>query len=224
MGNQKLLAIIGDIIDSRNIEYRIKVQEELNKIIKEINMSYKNYIVSKWTITLGDEFQVLMKPNLEIFKMLDYISYRMDPIKIRYGIGLGEIYTDIDYEKSIGADGPAYWNARSAIEFIHNNNNYGNSKILFRGKTKSDNIINHLLSYTDWMKENWTNTQKEVLYTLLESGIYSENFEQKALAKKLNISESAMSRRVKTSGIRLYLSSKNSIAKEIEYIGGDKDR
>lgn len=224
MRNQKLLAIIGDIIDSRNIKYRIKVQEKLNKILKEINMDYKNYIVSKWTITLGDEFQVLMKPNLEVFKMLDYISYRMDPIEIRYGIGLGEIYTDIDYEKSIGADGPAYWNARDAIEFIYNNNNYGNSKMSFKSKTKSDYIINHLLFYTDWMKENWTDSQKEVLYTLLESGIYSEKFEQKALAKKLNISESAMSRRVKSSGIRLYLSSKNSIAKEIKYIGRDKDK
>lgn len=224
MKNQNLVAIIGDIIDSRNIEYRIKVQEKLDKILKEVNLSYKDYIVSKWTITLGDEFQVLIKPNLEIFKMLDHISYRMYPIKTRYGIGLGEIYTDINYEKSIGADGPAYWNARSAIKFIHDNNNYGNSKISFRSKTKNDDIINYLLSYTDWMKENWTDSQKEVLYALLESGVYSEKFEQKALAKKLNISESAMSRRVKSSGIRLYLSSKNSIAKEIVNIGGNKDR
>lgn len=51
-------------------------------------------------------------------------------ILLRYGIGLGEIYTDINYEKSIAVDGPAYWNARGVIEFIHDNNNYGNSKIL----------------------------------------------------------------------------------------------
>ncbi len=34
--------------------------------------------------------------------MLDYISYKMEPINIRFGIGLGEIYTDINYEISIG--------------------------------------------------------------------------------------------------------------------------
>lgn len=73
MKNQDLAVNIGDIIDSRNIEYRIKVQEKLNKILKAADMSYKDYIVSKWTITLGDEFQVLIKPNLEVFKMLDYI-------------------------------------------------------------------------------------------------------------------------------------------------------
>ncbi len=215
MENLNLVAIIGDIIDSRNIEDRNKTQEKLNEILKEINIEYKEYIVSKWTITLGDEFQVLMKPNLEVFKMLDYLSYKMAPIKIRFGIGLGEIYTDINYEKSIGADGPAYWNARDAIEYIHDNDNYGSSKISLKSENKNDNIINDLLYYTDWMKENWTDTQKEVLYTLLENNIYDENFKQKPLAKKLNISESALSKRVKSSGIRLYLSSRNNVAKEI---------
>lgn len=99
MKNEKLIAIIGDIIALRNIENRNKAQEELEQVLNEANKNYKKYIVSKWTITLGDEFQVLIEPNLEIFKMLDYISYRMDPIKIRFGIGLGEIYTAVDYEK-----------------------------------------------------------------------------------------------------------------------------
>src|SRR5699024_6021721 len=127
---------------------RSQMQEKLKKILKDVNLKYKQHIVSKWTITLGDEFQALIKPNLETFKLLDYISYRMDPVKIRFGVGLGEIYTDINYEKSIGADGPAYWNARDAIEFIHDNNNYGNSKILFKSKNKNDEIINNLLNYT----------------------------------------------------------------------------
>lgn len=215
MGNLNLLAVIGDIIGSRNIEDRKEIQEKLNEILGDVNIGYKKYIVSKWTITLGDEFQVLIKPNLEIFKMLDYIAYKMDPIKIRFGIGLGEIYTDINYNKSIGADGPAYWNAREAIKFIYDNNNYGNSKISFKSNNKNDEIINNLIYYTDWMKENWTDTQKEILYTLLENNIYSENFKQKSLASRLDISESAMSKRVRSSGIRLYLSSRNSVAKEI---------
>lgn len=215
MKNLNLVAIIGDIIDSRKMEDRRQVQEKLNKILRDVNIEYKDYIVSKWTITLGDEFQALIKPNLEIFKMLDYISYKMEPIKIRFGIGLGEIYRNINYEVSLEADGPAYWNARDAIEFIHDNNNYGNSKISFKSENKNDEIINNLLNFTDWMKENWTDTQKEVLYALLENNIYNENFKQKPLGKELGISESVISKRVRSSGIRLYLSSRNNIAKEI---------
>lgn len=210
-----LLAIIGDIIDSRSIKNRNEIQRDLNKVLSDLNKDYEKHIVSKWTITLGDEFQVLLKPNLEIFKMLDYISYNMDPVKIRFGLGLGEIFTDINYKKSIGSDGPAYWRAREAIEYIHENSNYGNSKISFKSEKEDDDIINNLIYYTDWMKENWTNTQRQVLYTLLEKDTYKDNFKQKDLAKDIGISESAMSRRISSSGIRLYLSSRNSIAKAI---------
>lgn len=210
-----LLAIIGDIVDSKSISDRNETQIKLNKALKKLNKDYEKYIVSKWTITLGDEFQVLLKPNLEIFKILDYISYKMHPLKIRFGIGLGEIFTDIDYKKSIGSDGPAYWRARGAIEFIHENNNYGTSRIAFNSDKEDDSIINNLLHYTDWMKENWTSTQREVLHVLLEKNIYSYNFKQKDLAKAIGISKSAMSRRVSSSGVGLYLSSRNSIAEAI---------
>ncbi|HLR21753.1 MAG TPA: SatD family protein [Tissierellaceae bacterium] len=215
MKTQKLLAIIGDIIDSKNIKNRSKVQNKLNKVLEKINKDYKEYIISQWTITLGDEFQVLIKPNIEIFKMLDYISYKMDPVNIRFGLGLGEIYTDIQYERSIGSDGPAYWNAREAINLIHQNNYYGNSKISFKSENENDEILNNLIYYTDWMRENWTRTQREILYILLEDDIYDENFKQKPLVEKIGVSKSSISRRVSSSGIQLYLSSRNSIAKEI---------
>lgn len=215
MEDKNLLAIIGDIIDSKNIIYRKQTQEKLGTLLKEVNKEYKKYIVSRWTITLGDEFQVLIKPNLEIFKMLDYISYKMEPVAIRFGIGLGEIYTDIDHEKSIGADGPAYWNAREAIKHIHENNNYGNSRIAFKSNNSNEDIINNLIYYTDWMKNNWTKGQKELLNTLLDDNIYHENFIQKNLAEKFGISRSAISRRVSSSGIQLYLASRNSISREI---------
>ena len=224
MKNKNLVAIIGDIIDSRSIEDRTKVQEKLNRILDNANTEFNNYIVSKWTVTLGDEFQVLIKPNLEMFKMLDYISFKMNPINIRYGIGLGEIYTAVDYEISIGADGSAYWHARDAIEYIHDNNNYGNSKISFKSNNENDDIINSLLEYTDWMKENWTDSQRELLYTLLKNNEYDENFQQKKLSRKFKLSESAISRRVKSSGIRLYLSSRNNIFKEIKRLGGDYNK
>lgn len=215
MKNKKFIAIIGDIIDSTNIVNRSKVQEELKQVLAEVNSNYKTHIASKWTITLGDEFQALLRPNRDILKMLDYISYKMSSIEIRFGIGLGEIYTDIEYETSIGADGPAYWNAREAIKYIHANNNYGNSKVCFRGKKEADHIINNLLNYTDWMKANWTDSQKQILDILLESNIYNEGFQQKFLTQELNISESAVSRRIKSSGIRLYLSSRNKISQEL---------
>lgn len=215
MNTQKFLAVIGDIIRSKNIKDRNKTQLELEKTLEEVNKNYKQYIVSQWTITLGDEFQALMKPNLAIFKMLDYISYKMEPVGIRFGLGLGEIYTDIQYDISIGADGPAYWNAREAINSINHLGYHSYKKISFKGQNERNDLLNNLIDYTEWMKENWTRTQKEVLYTLLNNDIYDEDFKQKILIEELGISKSAVSRRVGSSGIQLYLESRNNIAKEI---------
>jgi len=61
-------------------------------------------------------------------QLLDQIALGF-PHPIRFGLGLGEIVTDINREQSIGADGPAYWRARAAIEAIHEKDDYGSSRI-----------------------------------------------------------------------------------------------
>ena len=42
-------------------------------------------------------------------------------MKLRFGIGVGEISTVINPEMALGADGPGYYNARKAIEDLKYN-------------------------------------------------------------------------------------------------------
>ena len=44
MGEQSLIAVIGDLIDSKNIENRFVVQERLKEILEEVNRYYKSCI------------------------------------------------------------------------------------------------------------------------------------------------------------------------------------
>ncbi|MFX3868586.1 SatD family protein, partial [Streptococcus suis] len=73
---------------------------------------------SPLTLTKGDEIQAFCKPNPYLFLLIDQsqLAFR-DEVEIRYGIGLGEILKSIDPKLSIGADAPAYWEARKAIDF-----------------------------------------------------------------------------------------------------------
>lgn len=57
--------------------------------------------------------------NAPLFQIIDRINFAMQPYQVRFGLCLGEILTDINPEQSIGADGPAYWHARKAINYIH---------------------------------------------------------------------------------------------------------
>ncbi|NLC06063.1 MAG: hypothetical protein GX778_06055 [Erysipelothrix sp.] len=56
-----LIAIIGDLIDSKQLDNRQQIQEQLQSALDSINIQFKDDIVSQLTLTLGDEFQGLLK-------------------------------------------------------------------------------------------------------------------------------------------------------------------
>ena len=68
------IALIGDIISSKNIKDRAEAQVKLLNLMKIINKKYKEYLVSPFTVTTGDEFQALLLPNKHIFQIIDEIS------------------------------------------------------------------------------------------------------------------------------------------------------
>ncbi len=71
------IGIIADIIDSRELSNRLEVQESLNKTLSVINQMYDESIASKFVITLGDEFQGLLKSGNHLFDMIETIKLMM---------------------------------------------------------------------------------------------------------------------------------------------------
>ena len=122
------IALIGDLIESKQLKNRKQAQKDLQDMMEILNQDYQDYLVSPFTITTGDEFQALLRPNPELMRLIDQIVLGF-PHPIRFGLGLGEIVTEINREQSIGSDGPAYWRARAAIDVIHEKNDYGSSRI-----------------------------------------------------------------------------------------------
>ena len=109
------LALIADVIDSKMVQERFDLQKQLEKALQTMNELFGEFLASNFTLTIGDEFQGLLKVDAPVFQMIDTLRSLLTPTQLRFGIGLGEILTDIDPLQSIGADGPAYWNARAAI-------------------------------------------------------------------------------------------------------------
>ena len=89
------VAIIGDIIDSKKIKNRNEVQQKLKHVLSKINQSYDDIIAANFIISLGDEFQGLLCQQEKVFEIINDIEMNMFPIKIRFGIGVGKIDTDI---------------------------------------------------------------------------------------------------------------------------------
>jgi len=200
------LALIADVIDSKMVQERFDLQKQLEKTLQTMNELFGEFLASNFTLTLGDEFQALLKVDAPVFQIIDTLRSELTPTQLRFGIGLGEIVTDIDPLQSIGADGPAYWNARAAINLVHQKNDYGNTQIYFScGKEKQDFFVNALIASGEAIRSGWRGSQEEILLDLLKRCVYSENFSQQDLAQSLAINPSALSKRLKSSSIRVYL-------------------
>ena len=113
------IVIIGDIKHSKSISNRYEIQGQLKKTLDYINKKYKTSVAARFLITLGDEFQGLLSTAEPLIDIIGYIQNEMFPVRIRVGVGIGEITTEINKNAAIGAYGPAFYAARRAIIEIH---------------------------------------------------------------------------------------------------------
>lgn len=193
----KYIALIGDIMNSKEISNRFDIQEKLKYVLKKVNVIYTTNIACKFIITLGDEFQGLLSCGENVLDIIEYIQQEMYPVKIRFGIGIGKISTDIDSQKALGADGPCYYKAREAIENVKKEEQKSKThasyiNIQIENDTEDlSKLLNTVLSLISILKDNWTNQQRETIKTIKYCG-----GNQVKCAKKLNIAQSSVQRRL----------------------------
>ena len=219
------LALIADVIDSKMVQERLDLQKQVEKTLQKMNELFGDYLASRFTLTLGDEFQALLEVDAPVFQIIDTLRLELNPTQLRFGIGLGEIVTAIDPLQSVGADGPAYWNARGAINFVHQKNDYGNTQIYFSSGTENqDFVVNALIASGEALRSSWRDSQEEILLNLLKRSVYSETFSQQDLAQSLAINPSALSKRLKSSSVRVYLRGRAAALASIQStVKGEED-
>jgi len=217
-------AVIGDIISSREIDDRKRLQKHLNAILDGINHSYSEDIASQFVITLGDEFQGLLKKADHLLEITDKIKFQLEPVEVRFGIGVGGMKTEIIRETSTGADGPAYWCARKAIRLIHAKNDYNVSKIIIDTDEKNDfiDVINESLRLCDFIEKKWRPTQKDLIKESVLHFGHNSKIPQKKLAKLLNLSVQTVNAKIQSTGYYHYLRLKKSICHTLQSHWGDK--
>lgn len=182
------IAVIADLVGSRQIQDRRGAQALLRQVLQEINKTYQDQMASDFSLTLGDEFQGVLKAPEKILEILFQIKFRLHPLKIRFGVGFGQISTAIDPAQSIGADGPAYYVARQMIsevkriqsgkKALHVDMQFGHAE-----RTGCLDALNAGLCLMHFIESGWTNKQRENIKDSLFSDL---NQSQLALKKGLN--------------------------------------
>jgi hypothetical protein len=211
---QGLIAVIADIIDSKKIDVhqRRVYQKQLKDILKKINNQFYDDICSNFIITLGDEFQGVLNNAEHLFDIIDMIQFNLKEIRIRFGIGIGEIVTDIDREASIGSDGPAYHRARNSLQALKKIKNNEQNLYIQTPDLLINELLNTHLFWISKTNKRWSDLQ----LSIIEKKIETNNITQNEIAILLDIDQSRVSRSLKASSFENYLQSQKAICQIIE--------
>ena len=203
--NNSYIAIIGDMKNSKIMNDRNSIQNRLKNILNGINEKYSKDISAKFMITLGDEFQGLLHDGGDVMHIIEEVQREMHPVEIRFGIGVGPITTEINFEMAIGADGPGYYKARQAIEFLKENEQKNMTHASdIRIEVDGDNeaasaMMNTVLSLLTVVKTNWTDRQREIIWDTMK---YQDS--QAKSAGRLEVAQSSIQRGLKSGNFYVY--------------------
>lgn len=218
------IAVIGDIKDSKNIGDRGKIQDKLNAVLKSVNESYDEDISARFIITLGDEFQGLLERKEHLFAIVKYIEREMYPVRLRFGIGIGKISTDIFYGAAIGADGPAYYAAREMVEQLREQEKRlkrqaADIQISVYG-TENFEIaeINTILALMKIIEDGWSEKQRFTIWDMIKNG-----GSQEACAKRMATSQSTVARRLADGNYLTYERARKTVDEALRRLEDKKD-
>lgn len=197
-----IAVITGDIMNSQDAE-----PEHWLPKLKELFAEWGS-TPSNWEIYRGDEFQLKCELNEVFWKALTIKSFikRFENLDVRISIGIGE--EQYSSEKITESNGTAYVNSGRLLNEIKNDGKTLAIKTPNEGLNADFNI---LFKWSSLDFDAWTGAVSETVYLLM----MDKNLTQDDLAKKLNISQSSVSQRIKRANFDLILETDKYFRKKI---------
>jgi hypothetical protein len=185
------IAIIGDMVGSRKLApgARAKSQRAFDRLLKRLNDRYAASLAADFSITLGDEFQGVLRESAVIPDLIWDIEAGIDS-EFRIGIGFGPLYTAVQQDPS-KIDGPAFHNARTAIGKAERSGQLGG---VFMGFGDLDPILDGIAHILAFQRSRWTEQQRNIASHLRKSE------KQAHIAKKIGITRQTISQHVAAAG------------------------
>ena len=115
MASSQHLVLTADLVASRKVADREALQATLLKTLKTLNRRFRAIVGVPLSVSAGDEFQGLFRPDGEIIRLIDALQRELHPVRARVGIGIGGISTGLR-RRSQEMDGEAFLLARQALD------------------------------------------------------------------------------------------------------------
>jgi hypothetical protein len=201
MTSRTYCAIIGDITRSRELPDRAAVQRKFLRTIDRINAEFSRSIAAgfRFRVSEGDAFEGLLDHPAESYRIVRFLREQMGPVPFLVGIGVGTLSTPLG--KNVDAvDGEAFHRARRALEHARSRR----QAIVFDLDSPSLPLLNALVGLMEAVRV--TPRQREVLRWMGALGT------QAAVARKLKISQPAVSKVMTVPAIAKLVGAENAVA------------
>jgi hypothetical protein len=186
---RRCTGVIADMVGSRlhTPARRQQLQRQLAELLTTWNRRYKASLLSRFTITTGDEFQGLLHQPQCLPELIRSLETAVPGAEFRIGAGFGELYTELT-PTAIGMDGPVWHNARAAIVQAKEEQRLGG---VFNGFGADDPALNALARFLEYHFRHMTKQQRAVADLLLQ------DWSGREVADRLGIPASNVSRQKK---------------------------
>ncbi len=201
------LALIGDLVGSKEFPDRELLQEELLKALDRVNSHSRP--IRELQITIGDEFQGTFSTIAEGLDASLQIRLELRAmVDVRFGLGWGEVYTHSPRESAYGEDGPAWWTARAALDRLHEMEGRSAWPAGWRTHLKShdslhEGILNAYLMCRDEIVHGMDEIDARMTLGLIRGATQAE------IGNKLSVTQGAVSQRQRRKGSFALLRSNN---------------
>jgi hypothetical protein len=187
MKTRTYCAIIGDINKSRALLERVKIQRRFQKAVETINKEYEQEIASKFILTLGDEFQGLLRTPRESYRLVRRFQDIMGDVPFAFGIGVGILSTRLKNE-ALGMDGECFHRARAALQQAKKSK----IEVVFDFEHSFLQLVNTTVALLEKEWKLLNPKQKKIAQLMKEFD------HQQTVAKKINVTQQYISKALRT--------------------------
>lgn len=112
------ITMLFDIKNSRHYPNRTLLQYTLIDALKLCNTQFQEILAAPFLITVGDEWQGLLKPHSNYEPIINFFKLNLpQDVSFYTGVGIGPIAIS-NFELTVNQlDGPAFYLAREALNY-----------------------------------------------------------------------------------------------------------
>jgi hypothetical protein len=212
------VALIGDIRGSRELDDRQAVHQEFTTVVDSLNERLpEDVLASRFTVTTGDEFQGLLTDASAAVEAAVWVSDQLHPVRLRFGLGRGELDTRVNPDQAIGMDGPCFHRARDVIQSAREDGAW----LRVGGWSNDlDGHVNSMFDLVQCVREGWTERQVQFALALQEAGA------QNRVAERFDVSKSTVSESLSAGHVQEVRTAERSLASLLQerLSGADEPR